>query len=65
MSKNYDVVVIFPLYDQFGAIQKSDSGRMVYETYISINSNLLSYKNEKQNQKTKISLTQLSNYCFV
>ena len=65
MSKNYDVVVIFPLYDQFEATQKSDSGRIVYETYISINSNLLSYKNEKQNQKTKISLTQLSNYCFV
>ena len=44
MSANYDVVVIFPIYGQFGAIRKPDSGRIVCKTYIFINSNFLSYK---------------------
>ena len=44
-----DVIVIFPIYGQFGAIWRPDSGRMVCKTYIFINSNLLSYKNWKQN----------------
>ena len=47
MSENYDVIVIFLIYDQFGAIRKPDSGRIVYKTYIFINSNLLSYKKWK------------------
>ena len=33
-----DVIVIFLIYDQFGAIQYSDSGHMVCKTYIFINS---------------------------
>ena len=45
LSVNYDVIGIFPIYDQFGAICKPDSGRIVCKTYISTNSNLLSYKN--------------------
>ena len=45
MSKNCGVIYIFPIYDQFGAIRKPDSGRIVCKTYIFINSNLLSYKN--------------------
>ena len=45
MSENCDVIHIFPIYGQFGAIQKPDSGRMVCKIYIFINSNLLSYKN--------------------
>ena len=49
MSTNCDVIVIFPIYGQFGAIWKPNSGRKVCETYIFINSNLLSYKNWKQN----------------
>ena len=49
MSANCDVMVIFPIYDQFGAIRKPDSGRIVCKTYIFSNSNLLSYKNWKQN----------------
>ena len=49
MSENCDVVVIFPIYGQYGAIRKSDSGRIVCKTYICINSNFLSYKNWKQN----------------
>ena len=49
MSENCDVIAIFPIYDQFGAIWKLDSGRIVCKTYIFINSNLLSCKNWKQN----------------
>ena len=43
------LILIFSIYGQFGAIQQPDSGRMVCKTYIFINSNLLSYKNWKQN----------------
>ena len=49
MSENSDIIAIFPIYGQFGAIWKPDSGRIVCKTYIFINSNLLSYKNWKQN----------------
>ena len=49
MSANCDVIVVFPIYDQFGAIWKPDSGRIVCKTYIFINSDHLSYKNWKQN----------------
>ena len=45
MLGNYDVIVIFTIYGQFGAIQKPDSGLIVYKTYTFIKSNLLSYKN--------------------
>ena len=51
MSTNYDVTVIFPIYGQFGAIRKPDFGLIVCKTYIFITSNLLSYKNWKQNWK--------------
>ena len=44
MSANCDVIVVFPIYSQFGATRKPDSRRIVCETYIFINSNL-SYKN--------------------
>ena len=49
MSQNCDVIAIFPIYDQFEANRKPDFGRTVCKSYISINSNLLSYKNWKQN----------------
>ena len=52
MSENCDVIVICPISDQFGAIRKPDSGRIVCKTYIFINRNLLSYKTWKQNLKT-------------
>ena len=45
MSENSDVIDIVPIYGQFGAIRKPDSGRIVCKTYIFINSNLLPYKN--------------------
>ena len=38
MLTNCGVNVVFPVYDQFGAIQKSDSGRMVSKPYIFISS---------------------------
>ena len=44
MLTNCDVIVIFLIFGQFGAIQKPDSGRIVCKTYIFIKSNLLSYK---------------------
>ena len=38
-STDCDVIVIFPIYDQFEAIRKPDSGRIVCKTYIFINKN--------------------------
>ena len=58
MSKNCDVTVTFWIYDQFGAIGKPDVRRMVCDTYIFLNSNILAYKNWKQNQK-------ISNTAFI
>ena len=49
MSTNCDVIVIFSINGQFGALQKPDSEWMICSTYIFINSNLLSYNNWKQN----------------
>ena len=57
ISENRDVIAIFPICDQFQATRKPNSGSIVCKTYIFINSNLLSYKNEN---RTKKSLTQLS-----
>ena len=49
MSADCDVIIIFLIYDQFGAIWKPNSGRIVCKNYIFIKSNLLSYKKWKQN----------------
>ena len=49
MSENYDAIVIFLLYRQFGEIQKPYSGCIVCKIYIFIDSKLLSYTNWKQN----------------
>ena len=38
MSASCDVIVIFPIYGQFGASLKTDSGRIICKTYILINS---------------------------
>ena len=51
MSANCGMIVIFPFYGQFGAIRKPESGRMICETYIFIDSNLLSYKKNKTKLK--------------
>ena len=47
MIENYYLIVIFPIYGQFGVIRKTDFGRMLSKTYIFVSSNLLSYKNWK------------------
>ena len=44
MSENFDVIVIFQIYVEFGAIRKPDSGHIVFKIYIFINSNLLCHK---------------------
>ena len=49
MTANCGVIVISSIYGQSGAIWKPDSGCIVCKTYILIKSNLLSYKNWKQN----------------
>ena len=51
MLEYCDVIVIFQIYGQFGAMRKPDSGRIVCESYnfIFINNNVLHYKNGKQN----------------
>ena len=61
ISAYCDVIVILPLYGQFGAIRKPDFGRIVYrkpdfgrivcKTHIFINSNLFSYKTENRTKK--------------
>ena len=45
MLENCDVIDIFSIYSQSGAIQKPDSRWIVCKTYIFANSNILSYKN--------------------
>ena len=49
MSEDCDVIFFFLINGQFGVIEKSDSERMVYKTYILNKSNFLSYKTSKQN----------------
>ena len=49
MLENWDVIAIFSIYDQFGAIRKLDSRYIACKTYIFSNSNFLSCKNWKQN----------------
>ena len=61
MSANCDIIIFFLIYGQFAAIRKPDTGRMVYKTYIFINSNF--YLTNPEN-RTKKSLIQLSYYCF-
>ena len=41
MSENCDVIVIFRVFGQFGAVQRPDSGHKVCKNYFSINSSLL------------------------
>ena len=44
MSVNCDVIVVFPIYGQFGAIQKPDSGPKVCKLTVSLTITFLSYK---------------------
>ena len=51
MLANCDIIVFFSIYFHFMVFRKLDSRCMVYKTSILINSNLLSYKTWKRNQK--------------
>ena len=51
MSAYYGIFVIFPIYGWSGAIGKLNFEYMVCNSYILVNSNLLSCKNWKQNKK--------------
>ena len=57
MSTNFDVIVIFLIFGQFGAIRKTDSRCIVCKIYIFINSNINSNL-EKSENRTKKSLAQ-------
>ena len=61
MSENCDVIFIFSIYNQSGAIWKSDSGRIVCKIYIFL---IVTFYLTKTENKTKRSLTQPSYYCF-
>ena len=52
MSENCGAIAIVPIYGQFGAIRKPDSGRIVCKTYISNNSNLFVLQKLKIELKT-------------
>ena len=58
LSENYGVILIFPIYGQFEVIRKPDSGfisiKLIYRTYLYLT---------KTENRTKLSLTQLSHYC--
>ena len=60
-SESCDIIVIFRIHSQFGAIRQSDPRRINYKTYIFNNSNLYLTKTENI---TKKFVTQLSYYCF-
>ena len=44
MSESCDVIVIFWISGQFGAVRRPDSGYRDYESYVFSNSNFSSYK---------------------
>ena len=65
MARNCNVIVIFPIYSQFGAIWKLDSRGIVCKTYVFISSNKkFSFYVTKTENRTAKSQTQLSHYCF-
>ena len=45
MLETCEVIFIFPIYGQFGALRKLDSGCTVCRTHVFINRNLLPYQN--------------------
>ena len=45
MLENCDIIAIFRIFGQFGAVRRRDSGHRVFKCYVFSNSNFLSYKN--------------------
>ena len=58
MSENCDVFTIFPIYGQFGAIWKPGPDVTLIFSLIAF------FYLTKTENRTKNSLTQLSQYCF-
>ena len=61
MLPNCYVIGIFPIYGQFGAIQKPNSGRIASKTMFSLTVTLYLTKTENRTEKYQ---TKLSYYCF-
>ena len=62
MSSYYDVIVIFPIYSQFGSIWKPDSGRIIY---VKLTFSLkITFYLTKLGNRTKTYLIQFLQYCF-
>ena len=61
MSANCDVIIVFPIYGQFGAIRKPDSERMSVKLTFSL---IVTFYLTKTENRTKKPLTQFSRYCF-
>ena len=61
IPESCDVIVIFTVYGQFGAIQKPDSGRIICKAFFSLIATFYLTKTENRTEK---SLTQHSHYCF-
>ena len=57
MSTNCDVIVIFPIYGQFGVVQMGDSAKLTFSL-------LVTFHLTKTENRTKKFLTQLTHYCF-
>ena len=62
MAANCDVIFIFAIYRQFGALRKSDSGPIVNKK-LTFSLTVTFYLTKSEN-RTKKSLTQLSLCCF-
>ena len=58
MSENCDAIGIFRISGQFGAVQRLDSRHRVCKSYVFI------FCLTRTENRTKKSLTQLSQYCF-
>ena len=61
LSESCEVIVIFPIYSQSGAIRKPDPRRINYKTYFSI---IVTFYLTKAENIGKRFVTQLSYYCF-
>ena len=61
MSENCDIIVIFWIFGQFGAVRMPDSGHGVCKSMFSV---IVTFCLKKSENRTKKSLTQLSHYCF-
>ena len=61
MSVNCEIIVIFSIYGQFGAIRKPGSGRIVCKTYILL---IAAFYLTKTENRIKKSLIQLPHYSF-